>query len=209
MRIAFPITVDQYSVLSITGVYMLANGQQYNSLSFLAQIGNNITTFNSLYYQRNQFIVPLFNIVIKLDQGVLTDIVWVNDCYTCPNSNNCRSANNITSLFSNNTNATFSDNNCFTSIQSCVTSNSSQAFGCDPKFYVTWFGSDANNNQLQSSNLSLEKFRQYSIGSLYSAAVNVFNNTINDIVTTYQSVSTSVTNFTHNLSLSTFKNNSL
>ena len=28
---------------------------------------------------------------------------------------------------------------------------------CDPKFYITWFGTDKNGNQLKSSNLALSK----------------------------------------------------
>lgn len=46
---------------------------------------------------------------------------------------------------------------------------------CDPKFYITWFGTDANKRQLKSSNLAMSKFKQYSIGSLYESAISVFN----------------------------------
>ena len=36
---------------------------------------------------------------------------------------------------------------------------------CDPKFYITWFGTDAKKNQLKSSNLALSKFKKYSYKS--------------------------------------------
>ena len=46
---------------------------------------------------------------------------------------------------------------------------------CDPKFYITWFGTDKNGNQLKSANLALSKFKQYSINSLYDSFKNIFN----------------------------------
>ena len=66
--------------------------------------------------------------------------------------------------------------------------NSTNAFECDPKFYLTWFGTDADGKQLQSSGLSMSRFRQYSIGSLFTSAKGVFNNTINKVKDTYDKV---------------------
>jgi hypothetical protein len=63
-----------------------------------------------------------------------------------------------------------------------------EIFKCDPKFYLTWFGTDKNKKQLKSSNLAMSRFRAYSIGSLYSSARDVFNNTLTDIVKTYEDV---------------------
>ena len=34
-------------------------------------------------------MVPMFNIVIKVTLGMVTGIVWDNDCYTCLNTNLC------------------------------------------------------------------------------------------------------------------------
>lgn len=67
-------------------------------------------------------------------------------------------------------------------------SSTSKGFDCDPKFYVTWFGTDVNGKQLQSSSLSMSRFRQYSVGSLFNSAVGVFNNTIGKIKDTYKDV---------------------
>ena len=47
---------------------------------------------------------------------------------------------------------------------------------------------------MSSANLSMQKFRQYSIGSLYSSALGIFNNTLNQVVQTYQGVKNQVTN---------------
>ncbi len=51
-------------------------------------------------------------------------------------------------------------------------------FDCDPKFYITWFGTDGDGRPLQSAGLAMSRFRDYNVVSLYSGAKNVFNKTI-------------------------------
>ena len=46
---------------------------------------------------------------------------------------------------------------------------------CDPKFYITWFGTDKNGNQLKSSNLALSKFKKYSVDALFSSVEDIFS----------------------------------
>jgi hypothetical protein len=53
---------------------------------------------------------------------------------------------------------------------------------------LTWFGTDKDKKQLKSSNLSMSRFREYSIGSLYNSAKDVFNKTITDVVSTYEDI---------------------
>ncbi len=79
-----------------------------------------------------------------------------------------------------------------TYLNQCNVNGKNLAFSCDPKIYVTWFGTDAKGKPMSSSNLSFEKFRQYSIGSLYSSAVGVFNNTLNQVVGMYDNVKNQV-----------------
>ena len=76
----------------------------------------------------------------------------------------------------------------------CDSSNSEEAFNCDPKFYLTWFGTDADGTQLQSSSLSMSRFRQYSVGSLFNSAKGVFNSTIEKIKDTYSDVAQNADN---------------
>jgi hypothetical protein len=65
-------------------------------------------------------------------------------------------------------------------------------FNCDPKFYVTWFGTDVDKKPLKSSNLSMSRFRQYSVGSLYNSAKDAFNKTVATLITTYEDVASKV-----------------
>lgn len=67
-------------------------------------------------------------------------------------------------------------------------------FGCDPKFYITWFGTDVTGKQLKSSNLAMSRFRQYSVGSLYNSAKDAFNTTINTLQTTWDTVKSKTQN---------------
>lgn len=137
-----------------------------------------------MYYNRqDSFIIPVFNIVIKLTNGTISDIVWDNDCYSCNINDNCY--NNNSTSYTNDTNIKVTYKNCK---QQLCKNTREESFKCDPKFYITWFGTDANGKQLQSSNLSMSRFRMYSIGSLYVSARDAFNSTLNTLTATWESV---------------------
>jgi len=129
------------------------------------------------------FNIPLFNVVIKMTMGVITDVVWDNDCYTCLTESTCNAEN---ATYLNDTSSVVTDSNC--SENPCSLTNTTDVFVCDPKFYITWFGTDASGKQLKSSNLSMSRFRQYAIGSLYNSAKSAFNSTIATLVSTYDNV---------------------
>jgi hypothetical protein len=65
-------------------------------------------------------------------------------------------------------------------------------FNCDPKFYITWFGTDVDKKPLKSSNLSMSRFRQYAVGALYNSAKDAFNQTVQTLIDTYTDVATKV-----------------
>ncbi len=67
-----------------------------------------------------------------------------------------------------------------------------EVFKCDPSFYITWYGTDKDGKALKSSNLSMSRFRQYSIGSLYNSVRNTINNTINSLKDTYNNISRNI-----------------
>ena len=54
--------------------------------------------------------------------------------------------------------------------------NNCQDNKCDPKFYITWFGTDKNGNQLKSANLALSKFKKYSVAKLDNSMKDVVTN---------------------------------
>jgi hypothetical protein len=93
----------------------------------------------------------------------------------------------------------YTNSNCK---QALCSSDKNDVFNCDPKFYITWFGTDKDKKQMKSSNLSMSRFRQYSIGSLYDSAKGAFNKTINDIVGTYNDVKSKTDEIIKGLSVS-------
>jgi hypothetical protein len=127
-------------------------------------------------------VVPLFNVVIMVDNGNITDVLWDNDCFSCLTDATC-----ITTLlpYNNDTNLIKTEKNC-KSTEFCT--NNSEGLVCDPKFYITWFGTDANGKQLKSSNLSMSRFRQYAVGSLYNSAKDAFNKTVDTLKNTWSSI---------------------
>jgi hypothetical protein len=137
-----------------------------------------------LYYNKaQQFIIPVFNVVIKVDKGNITDVVWDNDCYACLTSDQCFTNNDVTYL--NDTSIKAVDKNCKS--PACV-NDKDNAFNCDPKFYITWFGTDSNQKQMKSSNLAMSRFRQYAVGSLYNSAKDTFNKTMDTLKNTWDNV---------------------
>ena len=102
-----------------------------------------------------------------MKKGEITELVWDNACYGCDDK--CEQNIKMHSLLDNNKTMTYS--NCY---EDDTTKNCNNN-ACDPKFYITWFGTDKNGNQLKSSNLALSKFKKYSVNSLYNSVKNIFN----------------------------------
>ena len=121
--------------------------------------------------------------MIKVDKGIVVDVVWDNDCYSCLTSDKCYTNEKVP--FLNDTTINAIDKNC---IQSACVNAKDTSFQCDPKFYVTWFGTDAKGKQMKSSNLSMSRFRQYAIGSLYNSAKDAFNSTVSALQNTWNQI---------------------
>lgn len=45
--------------------------------------------------------------------------------------------------------------------------------GGDPRLFVTWMGSDVNNNHFISQSMRLSRYSSFSVGSIYNSAKNV------------------------------------
>lgn len=101
--------------------------------------------------------------MVKVKDGKITDLVWDNACYGCDD----KCEKNIVIKSELNRNKTMTYENCY---EDGCTDNK-----CDPKFYITWFGTDKKGNQLKSSNLALSKFKKYSADSLFGSVKGIFN----------------------------------
>ena len=109
----------------------------------------------------------MFNLVIKMEEGKIYDVVWDNGCFDC-NDNEC---NDLVSSSVFNSTITQSYKNC-QETESCTSTEEQNS--CDPKFYITWFGTDKDKRQLKTAGLAMTKFQHYSVSSLYSSIKDVF-----------------------------------
>ena len=176
IRMDFSIEVDKFSLFNIAGGYLLSERyiEKYNqkylnkqtNVSLTAQIFNNLTTYPALFYHKSnndtEFYFPLLSIVIKVEKGEIYDIVWDNNCYSCKDEL-CMEYSSENNTFKN----------CMNTTDYCK--NEQNSIHCDPKLYVTWFGTDKDNRQLKSSNMAFSKFKHYSIGNLYDNLCESFD----------------------------------
>ena len=114
--------------------------------------------------KKDEIVVPIFNIVIKINKGYITEIFWDHQCYGCSNNECFSSTINYT-----NSNQTIQYKNC----KGTYVGNSEDTSN-DPKFYITWFGTDKHKRQMKSSNLAISKFKQYSVKDLYESVKDTF-----------------------------------
>ncbi len=78
-RMAYEVTIDEYTVLSIGGGFKLVNDDSLDNYNFLFQAGKSITPFPTFFYDRTKTLVaPVFNVVIKVNEGNITDVLWYN-----------------------------------------------------------------------------------------------------------------------------------
>ena len=110
----------------------------------------------------------MFNLVIKVKDGKIYDIVWDNECYDCTST--CEKIKTYDNEVFKNNSMTYQ--NCY---EKDINNCKKKGYDCNPKFYITWFGTDKKGNQLKTANLAMSKFKKYSINSLYSSVKNTFN----------------------------------
>ena len=74
---AYEVTVDEYSVISISGAYKYVAEDTIPKVNFLFQVGKNTTVIPTLYYDKSKKkLSPVFNVVIKVEMGQVKDVIW-------------------------------------------------------------------------------------------------------------------------------------
>ena len=92
------------------------------------------------------------NLVIKINEGKIYDMVWDNNCFSC-DENNCEKNIIAKSIFNDNSTQIYE--NCFQKCKNVDKKNKIKK-KFNPKFYITWVGSDKDKKQLKS----YEKFKK-------------------------------------------------
>lgn len=108
-----------------------------------------------------------------MDKGKIYEIVWDNACFDCDGSL-CRTFDSAKADDLENKEKFISMQNCNMEKPSACGKDEN----CDPKFYITWFGSDKNNRQLKSAGLAMSKFKQYSLGPLINSVKDIYKKVV-------------------------------
>ena len=136
-------------------------------------------------YMTRDHVVPLASLVAVMNNGVLENLVWDNECQTCATlSDSCIAGRlsltlvNATSTqqyLSENSRSKITDNSiCSVTYDQCLPTNST-GINCDLRVLLTWYGTDANGKRLTSSSLRLTQFSGSSVGSMWNSVANSFN----------------------------------
>ena len=127
-----------------------------------------------------------------MEQGKIYEMVWDNGCFDCDKKNCVKDILSV-SVFDPLINQTYS--NCKVDINDNKKSNDNEIIvqneneksqeldkeeesenKLEPKFYITWFGTDKNKRQLKTAGLAMTKFKPYiTSGSFYSSIKGLFS----------------------------------
>lgn len=121
-----------------------------------------------------------------MKEGKIYDIVWDNSCSGCK-KDQCQIFKSYSIYNESNS---IEIKNCFLENNKCK--DNSESTVCDPKFYITWFGTDKNKRQLQSSSLAMSKFKRYSTSSLYNSILDIFHESNEKMKDEFINISSSI-----------------
>lgn len=136
-------------------------------------------------FMNTDHVVPLASLVAVMKNGVLENLVWDNECQTCPTlSDSCvagrlsltlANASTTQQYLAENPRSKLTDNSvCSVTYDQCLPANKT-GINCDLRVLLTWYGTDANGKRLTSSSLRLTQFSGSSVGSMWDSVANSFN----------------------------------
>jgi hypothetical protein len=210
--IAFGVPVDTYAMLDLSGSYAGFNHPQRDQDNLYAWVTGAPTstawarecalqegvekTFKNIdqttayscpqLVMTSQMTVPLASIVAILDKGKLVNLIWDNQCQTCPTMSDYCVGGNLALTLANSTSTTqyltandlskITDNKICSVYQTdCLSPTNSTGINCDFRVLLTWKGTDSRGKLLLSSNLRMTQFSGTSVGSMWNSVANTFN----------------------------------
>ena len=116
----------------------------------------------------------MHNLVIKMEEGKIYEIVWDNGCFDC-DKKECIKNIPTKSIFDPKMNKAY-DN--------CTETGNKNKHEKEkdkpeeplsnyfvPKFFITWFGTDANKRQLKTAGLAMTKFKPYINSGSFTSSI--------------------------------------
>ncbi|CAD8079546.1 unnamed protein product [Paramecium sonneborni] len=169
-RLAFDVKVDRYTALYAKNSYSTLKVDGLTNHSIAIQVNKHALISPQLNYVINSTnVYPIYSLVINMQDGNVTDLIWDNGCWD--SSMEC-SDYNVT----NSKGEIFSDSNNY--YKECT-----KEVDCDAKFYISFIGTDASGNYMESAGKRISRFRQYAISDMFSSAKNIFSGYVDEIRT--------------------------
>lgn len=154
VKVGFNVKVDQASVVRVEDIF--SNLKDKNTqINVMAQMQfNELYSMQAPYYNNGEnWVFPVMNLMIQLDQGKVSNYFWRNTCLGCSGNdvvNTCETKSLTSTIInpadtSSTTTATYNQENCKR------TKCSADFKDCDLRIYVTWSGLDSEGKNLLSS----------------------------------------------------------
>ena len=129
--------------------------------------------------------VPLASLVAVVKDGVIENLIWDNQCQTCPVTSDSCIGGNLALTVENTSNSMYLTANGLSDITknkicsipqtSCLSTNNATGVNCDFRVLLTWQGTDVKGNRLLSSTLRMTQFSGQSVGSMWNSVANSFD----------------------------------
>ena len=165
--IAFKPTLDKYSAVEVPESYQeikSESDQENESESdqenepethIEVQLKAGGVTSSSLPYIRNGQVAPIMNVVFRVDEGEVTEVIWDTHCDLC-------------------------DEKCleFEGEEVCSFKKPSSTIDYKDyklKVFMSWIGTDSDGFHLTSAGYRMSQFRKYSLYKNYEEARKSFN----------------------------------
>lgn len=137
--------------------------------------------------------IPVWTAIIKMDNGVVTDIGWDDGCFFCAENgadcvNNAVDVNGTAEIVSDALRSCREPSaTCYPPTQPLPNGTASGSVaqqnltdtGCDLKVFLTWTGTDRKGQFLRSAGKRFSRFRQFGIATMYQSAINLANDGLN------------------------------
>jgi hypothetical protein len=68
-----------FEALQIKGLFNIFASQTTQDVAMVALSNGNFS--RQVIFKRNGLVAPIVNLVVTLDNGLITDLSWVNSCY--------------------------------------------------------------------------------------------------------------------------------
>ena len=103
--------------------------------------------------------MSVFSIVIHVKNGVIDGILWDNECAGCPSCFDYEipEEDRIEG-------GPGHEHYCSQTQEECDLEKN-----CDPEIFVSWLGTDSNQNVMYSASQRLSNFNKFSVDSMYNS----------------------------------------